>query len=161
MTALLRSWVLGLAWTAMFCAVVLLLTPKGRVRRVTDLLCGVIMAAALLSPLADPALEDYGLHLAEYRSNAAAVTGAAEEIAGELDRSVIEEKLAAYILDKAQQLGTPLAGAQVILEWRTEGLWVPTAAVLQGEHSPQLARLLESELGIPEEAQIWRTDENA
>ena len=161
MTELLREWILGLAGAAAVCAAALTLTPRGQVRKVVELLCGVVMAAALLSPLTSVSLpEDYGLNLAKYRAAAEALTKNGNELRQSLDRSIIEEKLEAYILDKAQILGAPLSAAQVSVRWSTEGVWVPVSAVLIGDYDADLARSIESELGIPQSAQTWRNDEN-
>ena len=160
MTDILRSWILGLAGTAVICAVARLLTPQGRVKRIVELLCGVAMTVALLSPLLEPDLRDYGLHLSEYRAGAAALTADGETLRQSLDRSIIEEKLEAYILDKAQSLGADVTAAEVTMQWSTEGYWYPARALLQGPFHDRLSRLLEAELGIPESAQTWRNDED-
>ena len=160
MTDILRSWILGLAGTAAICAVARLLTPQGRVKRVVELLCGVAMTAALLSPLLELDLSDYGFHLSEYRAGAAELTDDAETLRQSLDRSIIEEKLEAYILDKAQSLGAEVTAAQVTMQWSTEGFWYPVRAELQGSFHAGLSRLIEAELGISESAQSWRNDED-
>ena len=160
MTELLRNWVLGLVGTAVLCAAATLLTPNGRVKRVVNLLCGVAMTAALLAPLLGSELPEYGLNLAKYRSQAELLTAGAEELSRNLDRSYIEDELQAYILDKATALGAELESVRVELQWSTgSGLWVPTAADLDGVYHPGLARLMEAELGIPERAQRWRSHE--
>ena len=161
MTAWLCNWVLGLAGTAMLCAAATTLTPQGRVKRVVELLCGIAMAAALLSPLLPQEFPDYALHLAQYRAAAHELTAGAEEISRDLDRSYIEAQLEAYILDEAQRCGAALDGVKVALRWSTEGVWVPVAAALDGRYDPALERLLEAELGIPRGAQTWRDNEDA
>ena len=65
MTELLRRWILGLAGTAIICAAAAALTPKGQVKKVVQLLCGAVMTVALLSPLLEPDLGDYGLNLSK------------------------------------------------------------------------------------------------
>ena len=160
MTDILRSWILGLAGTALICAAATLLTPGGQVKKVVQLLCGVAMTVALLSPLAELDLSDYGLNLSKYRAGAAELTSQAAALRQSLDRSIIEEKLEAYILDKAQSLGADVTAAEVTMQWSTEGFWYPVRAQLQGTFHGQLSRLLEAELGIPESAQTWRNDED-
>ena len=161
MTELLRNWVLGLTGAAAVCAAALTLTPRGQVRKVVELLCGVVMAAALLSPLMSASLpEDYSLNLAKYRAAAEALTENGTELSQSLDRSIIEEKLEAYILDKAQTFGAAVSAAQVSVRWSAEGVWVPESVVLTGAYDADLARSIEAELGIPRSAQSWRSDEN-
>ena len=156
----IREWVLSMTGTALVCAAALRLTPEGRVKGVLRTLCAVAMAAALLSPLLrGGALPDYGLELARYRAAAAALTDEGTALGQELDRNIIEERMEAYILDKARGLAVPVSGAQVALRWSTEGIWVPESAELTGPYSETLSDLLASELGIPRRAQRWRTDE--
>ncbi len=158
----IRNWILSLTGAALVCAAALRLTPEGRVKGVLRMLCAVTMAAALLSPfLRDSALPDYALELARYRAAAEALTGEGAALGQELDRGIIEQRMEAYILDKARSLGAPLTGARVTLRWSTEGIWLPDRAELTGTYSETLSRLLESERGIPRQAQTWRTDEGA
>ena len=161
MTDWLRNWVLGLAGTATVCAAATALTPNGRVKRVVELLCGVMMASALLLPLLRLELPDYALHLAQYRAAADSWAAGAEEISRNLDRSYIESQLEAYILDKALRCGASLDGARVELRWSTEGVWVPVSAELSGAYCDALAEALEAELGIARSAQTWRSNEDA
>jgi len=159
MTEQLRNWVLGLAAASAFCAAATLLTPKGRVRQVVRLLCGILMTAALISPLRLLDLSDYGLYLAQYRNRAELLTGEAENITRNLDRSYIQERMAAYILDKAAFLGAAVEDVEVECRWETAGLWVPERVTIIGDFHGELSRALESELGISREEQIWRRNE--
>lgn len=158
MTELLRSWVLGMTGAAIICAAATLLTPEGRVKAVVRLLCGVVMASALLLPLMRPQLGDYGLNLSKYRTNAAQAAGEAENIKRSLDRKLIEAEMEAYILDKATALGAEVNGAHVALEWSTDGFWYPVGVEVQGEYCPGLSRLIEAELGVAVQAQQWRAE---
>lgn len=159
MTELLRDWILSLTGTALISAAALCLTPEGRVKPVVRLLCGVCMAAALLSPLLGAALDGYPLELARYRARANAAAAEGTALRRELDRDIIERETEAYILDKARSLGAPLQSARVALRWSTEGVWLPESAELVGPYCARLARLIEAELGIPQRAQNWRDHE--
>lgn len=155
MIELIRNWILGLTGAAAVCAVATLLTPRGAVKGVTRMVCGVVMAAALLSPLIAFDFPAYSLHLSEYRARGAALAGRAEEISGALSRRSIEAELEAYILDKAQTLGAAAGAAKVTVEWSTEGYWYPVAAEIDGGYHAALSDLIEGELGVPREAQTW------
>jgi hypothetical protein len=159
MTDWIRAWIFSLTGTALICAAARRLTPEGRVKSVLRLLCAVAMAAALFSPLMSGALEAYPLELARYRAQAESYAGEGTALRRELDRGIIEREMEAYILDKAHALGTPLQGAKVAVRWSTEGVWLPESAELTGPYHAALARAIEAELGIPREAQTWRTDE--
>jgi hypothetical protein len=152
---LLRQWVLGVAGAAVFCAMAQELTPKGRVKSVQRLLCGIVMALALVRPLLELDFESYSISLAEYRRDTAELSTRAEEISDSLSRTLIQEKCAAYILDKAAQLGLKVTSAEVELHWSGEGVWYPTAAEISGEYDERLSRLIETELGISRDRQKW------
>ena len=159
MIELIRTWVLALTGTAAFCAVATELTPKGPVKSVVRTVCAVSLAAALLSPLLEFDFPTYALSMARYRDDAAALTASGKEIGGELNRRVIEERLAAYILDKARSLGVSVTEARVTLKWDADGVWYPTAAEIVGDYSAGLSDCIAAELGVPAEAQTWRNDE--
>ena len=159
MIELIRTWVLALTGAAAFCAVATELTPKGPVKSVMRTVCAVVMAAALLSPLLEFDFPAYALNLARYRDGAAALTEAGKALGGELNRRVIEERLAAYILDKALSLGVSVTEARVTLKWDAGGVWYPTAAEIVGNYSGALSDCIAADLGVPAEAQTWRNDE--
>lgn len=152
---LLRQWVLGIAGAAVFCAIALELTPKGRVRSVQRLLCGVVLSLAMLKPLLSIDMQRYSISLAEYRRSGEEIASRAEKISDSLSRTLIQEKCSAYILDKAEQLGLDIAGAQVELHWSEEGVWYPTDAQIDGKYDERLSRIVESELGIDRDRQKW------
>ena len=160
MTDWIREWIFSLTGTALVCAAALRLTPEGRVKGSLRTLCAVALAAALFAPLLKlDALPDYAPELARYRAAAEALTGEGAALGQELDRGLIEQRMEAYILDKARALGAEVTGAEVHLRWSTQGVWVPERAELTGEYSPTLSALLEAELGIARQAQTWRTNE--
>ena len=49
---LVTNWIRALVGAAVFCALAAALCPEGRPKRVLRAACGVVMAAALLSPVA-------------------------------------------------------------------------------------------------------------
>ena len=160
MIELIRTGVLALTGAAAFCAVATELTPKGPVKSVVRTVCAVSLAAALLSPLLEFDFPAYALNLARYRDGAAALTESGKETGRELNRRVIEERLAAYILDKARSLGASatVTEARVTLKWDADGLWYPTAVEIVGNYSASLSDCIAAELGVPAEAQTWRND---
>lgn len=159
MIAFLKTWIMGLIGAALFCALATELTPKGGAKSVLKALCGIVMACALLLPLLRQDYSAYALNLAKYRESARSVTQSAQENANDLNRRVIEEKLEAYIMDKAQTLGANVTNAEVSLRWSTDGVWYPVAVTVTGEYSDALADRIEGELGIGKREQVWRQDE--
>jgi len=156
MTEPVRDWILGLTAAALVTGAALSVTPKGRVRKVLSLLCGVVMALSFLSPVMRFDWETYSNSLAGYRARMQAYSDEVDYSAGELSRTIIERELGAYILDKAQTLGVDIASASVKVRWADEGIWYPyEATIAAAEESQELAGLIESELGIPETRQYW------
>ena len=160
MTELLRSWILGLAGAAMFCALCSAVTPEGSVKRVQKLMCGVVMTLALISPLTGLDMSGYSLNLALCRQRAEEISSSAQKISDSLSRTFIEERCAAYILDKARLLGLEPETVRVTTRWSGEGVWYPVEAEIGAEYDRRLSEKIEEELGIPVQSQRWSKDEN-
>ena len=163
MTELLRNWLYALAGASIVCALATALTPEGRWRRITQLVCWLVMVVALISPLRAFDVGGYGEELSKYQTAAAEAAGKSEDIDSSLNRTIIEEQCQAYILDKAKSAGADMDAA-VTARWSTEGFWYPYEVKMTGscgeKAKSELAGLMESELGIPEERQYWSdTDE--
>ena len=145
---------------AVFCALAAALCPEGRPKRVLRAACGVVMAAALLSPVAALDTEALPKAMARYSEAARRQAESAAESADRLNRTIIESECEAYILDKATQLGLDGLRAEVTARWSDEGFWYPWEARLGGPESgrAELERLIEAELGIPAERQSWEAE---
>jgi len=166
MTEVLRTWVLSLTCTALLCSLAMALIPRGRVRTATRLVCGLALAFALLSPLADLDLTDYALDLSRYRRDLAERQQTVGEANDRLARAIIEEESAAYIWDKAQGLGLTVRSVTVRATWGdAQQLWVPyeTTMDLDGDSAlrARLSREIEAELGIPAQRQKWSAEDEA
>ena len=160
MTEFFRSWILGLTGAAAFCALCSAVTPDGSVKKVQKLLCGVVMTLALVSPLMGMDMSAYSLNLARCRQQAEEISASAQEISDSLSRTFIEERCAAYILDKARLLGLEPAGVKVTVQWSGEGVWYPVEAEIEVEYDRKLSEKIEEELGISAQNQHWRINEN-
>ena len=110
--------------------------------------------------LREPDWESYALEAARLKQQEEAFLKNSTEIVSQLDRLVIEEKCASYILDRARQKQLPLQEAEILAQWSMEGIWVPYEAKLTGDPSSgqreEIAGMIESELGIPRSRQEWR-----
>lgn len=159
MTELLRSWILGLAGAAVFCAVMTEICPKGAVKNIVKMLCGMVMAFALLSPLMSLDMGSYSLNMSRYRQKGEEIVAGGKDLAQTYSRTIIETDCRAYILDKAAALGLELRDASVSLKWSGEGFWYPVECTLEGEYSEALSNAIASELGIGRENQKWSGDD--
>lgn len=157
-------WIIRLTGAALISASAITLAPEGGAKRVVRLVCGLLSVAALLSIGADIDLGVYFDSIAEYRAAAEALVSDAEEEAETMKRIIIEERTAAYILDKAAELGAEDFSVSVTADWNGEGYWYPVSAhitaVISERQRRTIADYMESELGIAEERQDWNVSEN-
>ena len=156
----IRTWIMGIAAAAVFCALANELTPKGAVKNVLGAVCGIVMALALVSPLLSLDFSAYSLNTARYKAEAEGISNYGEEISNRYQRTIIEESSAAYILDKAEGLSLNITGASVHAQWSEEGYWYPVQAEITGGYDKTLSDFIESELGIKGEMQYWSENED-
>ena len=152
------EWVRAVAGAALVCAAASVLAPKGPVKGVLKLLCGIVLLLVVIKPLAKTDPAQLSLDMSAYRARAAEIAGDAQETQNALDRRFIERKFSAYILDKAKALGLTGIAAEVTVKWG-EDCWYPYAAQLTGAPPQREKTLLENEieraLGIPKERLYW------
>ncbi|RKI71878.1 stage III sporulation protein AF [bacterium 1xD42-67] len=158
MIGAVRSWLLAVTAVSLLCALAGALMPKGPVERVGRLVCGLVMLAAVLSPLAGPDLGEGQRWLEDYL---ASVDQREAELTQEVDdqmKTIIEGEYAAYIVDKAAQLGLTCT-AQVECQADGDGLLLPVRTQVSGPLSEagraQLAQAIQEDLGVPPEGQTY------
>jgi len=141
---------------SIFCGAAINITPEGGVRRIMQLLCTAALTMAILSPIKEIDFDIYALETARLREAEAAINESAERIDDRLNRAVIEEQCEEYILDKAEELGANVSGVNVQAQWSLEGIWVPEIDAPDiGSAKAALESVIENELGIPAERQMW------
>lgn len=158
MKEMLSGWVTTLTGASLLCCCAMCLCPKGRVREILKLVCGIVLAIALISPIAEFDFGVYASGMASYRAKAESIGQQGEDAYSSLTRTVIEDSYAAYISDKAQGAGLPLSDVAVGVKWGDEGLWYPYEVWLGSASEDTRALLspvIEAELGIPAERQYW------
>lgn len=158
---IIRTWLLSVTVSAMVIAGAEALMPAGPVKRVGKLTGGLILVLGILQPLVTMDYED----LYEMVTTLPAGTIRQEEVEEstyEAMKGIIEEELSAYIVDKGEQLGVR-CGAQVVCAPGEGEVPVPQQATVTGVFTPDqkaaLSAYLSQELGIPREAQIYRSEE--
>ena len=133
--------------------------PDKGVKNVTELLCTCILLLCILSPLRELDYDRLSLDLAKYSELEKELTRSAEKERDRLNRKVIEQEYASYILDKANEYGAQTQNVHVTAKWSTEGIWIPWEAYIEyrgDEASKALAaERIEADLGLPEERQRW------
>ena len=148
---------------AIFCAVMVELCPEGEVRKIASMLASTILLLIALGGFGKIDFDVYAREMSRLREQQALVLQGGDELNQRLNRLVIARELETYILDKAEELGLQVREVELELVWSPEGFWVPNAVKLYlpgpSAKAAELAGLIESELGIPEERQHWETDD--
>lgn len=159
MTDAIKNWIIGITGAAMITAAAMIMTPEGRVKKIVSLVCGLVTILALIRPLAGFDVGSFSKYAAKYTSDAQAVQAAAAEADEKLTRRIIEEKCAAYILDKGHSIGMTDLEAAVTSEKGGDGNWHPKSADLKTNAGKQERKELEesivTELGIPAGELNW------
>lgn len=154
----IRQWLLGMVCAAMAAALAQSLAPEGGPKRICKLAGALVLLLATVNPLLR--LDEGALSrlTQDYQSALGESAGALEEENDLLYETIIEERTAAYILDKAEELGISCQ-AEVEYRYDQEGVPYPYRARVTGtwtqEQRQALGQVLEGELGIPPERQIF------
>lgn len=160
----LRGWLLGVIAAAILTALADSVMPSGAVKRVGKLVCGLMLLAAVFSPLPGFEIRESAQWLEEYMLALDAQEGELERQRQRQLKEVMEEEFAAYISDKAAQIGAQCR-VEVACEPAGDGVFLPVRAELTGTFPggtrQELERLLRTELEIPAENQIYRTEEGS
>lgn len=157
MMDVVRQWLVGVTCAALLAALAEGLMPKGPVRRVGKLVCAMVLLWAVLDPLPGLELPDAGGMLdglgAQMEQEQRRLR---QDSAGPL-KAGIEQEVAAYIVDKAAELGASCR-AQVVCR-EQEGAWVPWSVQVEGALSAavqsELSGLITRELAVPAQRQSW------
>ena len=158
MTELVRQWLLGVACTALILAAADSLVPDGGVKKICRLAGGLALMLAAVGPLLrldggvlSEALERYRAQVRDYEA-------VLEEQNNLFYQAVIEESTAAYIVDKAEEMGISCQ-AEVTFSYDEDGVPCPWEVTARGEWTDEareaLERLLEEDLGIPLQRQHY------
>lgn len=162
MIGALREWLLSVTAAAILCALAQGLIPPGPVRRVGRLTGGLVMAAALLSPLASLKGVEPEEWLESWQPQEEV-----QELEQQRDKTmktIIEEECSAYIVDKAAQLGAECQ-VEVLCAPEGDGAFLPWQVTVTGDltsvQREQLTQQIQEDLGVPPERQQYGTKEES
>lgn len=162
MMAGVGSWLLSITGASVLCALADGLMPAGPVRRVGRLVCGLMLLAVILAPLAQLDLEGGQRWLEEYHLGLEDRTQELERQVDEQMKTIIEQEYAAYIVDKAAEMGLNCT-ARVSCRAEENGLYLPdrteVAGPLSQEERGRLSQLIQEELGVPADRQAYYSGE--
>ena len=157
-----RSWLLTVIGASLICALADALMPQGPVRRVGRLVCGLVLLGAILSPLTQLDLSRGQRWLEDYLASLDNREAELTETVNSQMKVIIEQEYAAYILDKAAQLGLD-CDVRVECGLSEDGLYLPVRTEVAGlstaGEQEQLIRVIEQDLGVPAERQFYAEEE--
>ena len=158
MTGLIRQWLLGVACTALVMAVADSLAPDGSVKRVCRLAGGLALLLAAVGPFIRLDIEALSGMLEGYRAQIQSCEETLAEQNNLFYQTIIEEETAAYIVDKAEEMGISCQ-AEVTFSYDEDGVPFPWEVTARGDWTDEtrgaMERLLEDDLGIPPQRQHY------
>ena len=117
---------------------------------------GLLLSIVILSPAVNWDFDAVMTYAESFGEAGALAAEAGSKLAAEEAGLIIKEELSAYILEKAAELHTDL---RVDISLTDDVIPVPDSITLRGTISPyvkqMLQKILEEELGITKERQIW------
>lgn len=120
------------------------------------MLCGLVLAVIVLHPISGLQMEDLAFDLLPSAGEGERMADRGEKITRQAMADIIKSRTEAYILDKAAALEGSLTVKVTLSE---DDIPVPVGVTLSGNLSPyarsQLTNVIEKDLGISKENQLW------
>lgn len=153
----LSQYILSIAVAAVISAIIGKMLPaNGAAAKIGKTLCGFFLLFTVLHPVADFQLAQWEDIRSSIEYDAAQAAEAGKSMAQNEWKSIISERVSAYILDKAEKFDASLT---VTVQLSEDQIPMPVQVQISGNISPygkqQLQTIIEENLGIPKEAQIW------
>ena len=151
---ILRTWLVGVIGVSVALSVSYALLPKGKFRTIARCTGGLLLLIALIKPLIQT---DWTGILHSYDDWAQRIETQTEDYQNTQEeelRTLIAEKTAAYIEEKAASLGV-VCHAQIECTER-EGVPFPAQVVMDIPYHGELSKLISDELDISAVDQHWQ-----
>lgn len=153
----LRQYILSVTAAAILCGVLRDLIPeKGAAGQLLKLISGIFLAFAAISPVKELEIPNLQAYMDVFSAQGEVFSDQGKDLSADAMAGIIKDRSEAYILDKA---GVLAAEISVEVELTDDPLPAPAAVRIYGSVSPYaraaLETMIETELGIPKEDQIW------
>lgn len=150
-------YIVSVSTAAILCGILKSILPsKGISAAVLRLIAGIFLTFVAIRPLTRVELDALPAISGWYVSEGKTASALGEDLAKESMADIIKSQTEAYILDKAQGLQLKIK-VEIILS--SDDPPIPVAVTISGTISPyakrQLETILEQDLGIPKENQLW------
>lgn len=157
----LRSWLLALIATSLMCALADALMPKGAIQRIGRLVCGLVLICTIIAPLDCLDMGEGQNWLARHLTSVELRKETLEQEVNRQMKGIIEQNYAAYIVDKAAQLGV-VCLAQTECQ-QNDGIYLPFRVEIKGtipsNLQAELVQIITQDLNVPEEQIDFREEE--
>lgn len=150
----LRSWLLGVVFTAFAAGLAIELVPKGREKGLVKMLCGALTALAMLRPLGAVQWEKNTVSAGNFTQQTQQQADYYRSEQEKVLSAIIAERTESYIWDKATELGLECT-VRVVVSAGESDVPLPEMVELNAVYDPVLAVWIEEVVGIPAEKQIW------
>jgi len=159
MISFFKEWIIGITAVSILTAAVQSLLPQGNIKKVGNIASGLVLLLSIATPLFNLEAADLSAAITEFRLQE---NGHSELLAIEnkaLVKRIIEEQTAAYISDKATELGAKCT-IEVSYSYSDNGTAYLSSVVIVGDLSPEqkkyLSEYLEREFSISEVHQTYK-----
>lgn len=153
----LRQYILSVTAAAILCGVLRDLIPeKGAAGQLLKLISGIFLAFVAISPVKELEIPNLQAYMDVFSAQGEVFSDQGKDLSADAIAGIIKDRSEAYILDKA---GVLAAEISVEVELTDDPIPAPAAVRFYGSVSPYaraaLETMIETELGIPKEDQIW------
>lgn len=128
----------------------------GSISKLIKVLCGIFVSLAVIRPIAGLDISAFQPQISAFSDSAEQIVSAAQEDSAQQQRNVIKEQAEAYVYNKATALGSKVS---VCISLCDSPPYQPESIEISGQLSPfaksQLSTIIQTDLGIPSEAQKW------
>lgn len=151
----LYEWIYSLLICGCMTSVILFLSPDDRNRTVIETGCSCVMFLALIIPLLQIDLDEYLSSLEAFSKQIEEQQNASNITFTEMNKELIEQKYAEYILNEAEGDNLKVKSVQVNTVENTEGLLIPNEVIYHCDSAIPNSFLtyIEEQLGVPVERQ--------
>jgi stage III sporulation protein AF len=158
MTDMMRQWITSITCAAILTAVLQAFLPQNGLGKAGRLVGSLVLMIATIQPLVSLDYDALAQSWAEIGQTEAGDTASLEQSNRGVLKRIIEQQTAAYILDKAEELGVDCQ-VEVTYAWDENGTAYPSQASITSSAAQaeleQLADWMETELGIPRSCQMY------
>lgn len=154
----IKGYLLSVSVCAFLVSIMVTILPEGGIKKVANLIGALLMILAVISPIAKIDVDRIAKSVTMFDIRTEEIRTGVELQNRTVLSEVIAERVEAYILDKAEEIGVNIS-AEITLD-EERGYPYPVYVLIKGDVSKEdrvyLELLIERDVGIPPERQEWR-----